>query len=213
MKTIIFDFDGTIADTFKMMLEIAHNLTGHKSLIDSKEVNELKHDSMVEVAERLEVPKYMWPFLVFRGRRQMSKRLGEIKPFEGMDEVLRTLHEDGYRLFVMSSNSAKNISSFLDSHGLLGDFSKIYGGVGLLGKSGMLTKIMKQNNLRPSDIIYVGDEVRDVEAATSVGVATVAVGWGFNDSLRLQNEKPIAVVNSRPELLKTLLDWEKAKTQ
>ena len=211
MKTIIFDFDGTIADTFKMTVEIAHNLTGHKSLIDAKEVRELKRESMIEVAERLDVPKYMWPFLIYRGRKQMGKRLNEIKLFSGMEEVLESLHSHGYRMFVMSSNSSKNINRFLHHHGLRGYFKKIYGGVSLLGKSGTLRKILKQNKLHPEDVIYVGDEMRDIESAKNVGSEVVAVGWGFNDVERLENEQPTVLVRSRPELLKVLLAWEKSK--
>ena len=72
-KTIILDFDGTIADTFKMSVEIAHDLTGHESLVNPEVVKNLKKDSMLEVIEKLEIPKYKWPFLLYRGRKQMAK--------------------------------------------------------------------------------------------------------------------------------------------
>lgn len=208
MKTIIFDFDGTIADTFKMSIEIAHKLTGQQTLLDHDEIKALKKGTMVEVAEKLGIPKYKWPFLIFRGRREMSKRLKEIKPFDGMDDILAELHKRGYRVFVMSTNSNRNISRFLSAHGMRKDVRKIYGGVGLLNKAGALRKILKKNKIKPTEAIYVGDEVRDVEAAKSVDMKIVAITWGFNDTERLLAENPNHLVRTRPDLLKILKSWE-----
>ena len=87
---------------------------------------------------------------------------------------------------------------------------KIYGGVGLFSKSAALRKIMKKNKLKTSDVIYIGDEVRDIEACKSVDVAIVAVTWGFNDPQRLKDEEPMAVVRTRPDLLNLLETWESA---
>src|ERR1700721_4601769 len=146
-----------------MSIEIAHNLTGHQSLIKPEEVKELKHDSLFQVAKKLEIPKYMWPFLLYRGRRQMNKRLGEIKPFSGMEQVLSELHKAGYRLFIISTNSSANIATFLASHGLGGYIEKIYGGIGLLNKSGALRKVMPKNKLPPSYFFSVGAEFETCE--------------------------------------------------
>ncbi|MHB1865111.1 MAG: HAD hydrolase-like protein [Candidatus Saccharimonadales bacterium] len=211
MKTIILDFDGTIADTFNMSIEIAHNLTGHASLLNPAEVKELRHDSMIQVAEKLEIPKHMWPFLLYRGRRQMARRLKEIKLFDGIEDVLTKLHNRGYRIFVMSTNSSKNINRFLLKHGLRSYVHKIYGGVGLLGKAGELRKILKQNHLRSDDVIYVGDEVRDIEASKRVNIPIVAVTWGFNDQQRLTKEKPSAIVHTPKQLFEVLESWEEGK--
>ena len=96
MKYIIFDFDGTIADTFKLSIEIAHNLTGHPSLLDPIIVEELKHESLIDTVAKLGPAKRRWPILLIRGRRQMAKRINEINPFEGIDEVLSSLHKQGF---------------------------------------------------------------------------------------------------------------------
>src|ERR1700721_4614994 len=101
----------------------------------------------------------MVPFLLYRGRRQMNKRLGEIKPFSGMEQVLSELHKAGYRLFIISTNSSANIATFLASHGLGGYIEKIYGGIGLLNQSGALRKVMAKNKLTASDLTYIGCEL------------------------------------------------------
>ena len=140
----------------------------------------------------------------------MAKQLKEIPMFSGMDEVLEGLHKKGIRLLIISSNSSSNISKFLSMHGSKKYFKKIYGGVGLLGKSSALRKVLKSNKLSPEDVIYVGDEVRDIEAARDVDLDVVAVSWGFNDVSLLALEKPTAIARTRPELLKVLETWVNA---
>ncbi|MEI9913535.1 MAG: hypothetical protein WDN66_00775 [Candidatus Saccharibacteria bacterium] len=65
-----------------------------RALIKPEVVKDLKKDSMIEVIEKLEIPKYKWPFLLYLGRKQMARRLNEVKPFSGIDEVLLKLHKD-----------------------------------------------------------------------------------------------------------------------
>lgn len=210
MKTIIFDFDGTIVDTFQMTVEIGRNITGNKSLLSREDLNKLRIKSTFEIVQELNIPKHMWPFLMFRGRRQMAKRLDEIKIFKGIDEVISNLHENGFKLLVISSNSSNNITKCLRKYGIKKDFRKIYGGVGLLSKARALRKVLASNRLDLHDVIYVGDEVRDIEAAKDVGIDVVAVTWGFNDKNLLEAETPNFVVRSRPELLSVLITWGKS---
>jgi phosphoglycolate phosphatase-like HAD superfamily hydrolase len=208
MKIIIFDFDGTIADTFALTIDIAHKLTGHESLLNPKIIIELKRDSLVKVAKKLKIPKYKWPFLIYKGRKEMGLRLNEIKTFEGINNVLAELHQRGYTMYIMSTNSNKNISSFLSTHGLSSYFNNVYGNIGLFNKARALRKIIVKNKMQPEDIIYVGDEIRDIEAAKSVNVPVVAVSWGYNDPELLAKKAPTVVVHNSNQLFKVLISWE-----
>ncbi len=208
MKYIIFDFDGTIADTFKLFIEISHNLTGHPSLLDPIITEELKHENIVDAAARLGIAKHRWPILLIRGRKQMAKRLDEIKPFEGIGEVLSSLHKRDFKMYIMSTNSTSNINSFLSRFGFSEYFQAVYGGVGLLNKAAALTKILKKNDIKTEDAVYIGDEVRDIEAANKVNMKVIAVAWGFNDPERLIKDEPMIIVRTRPALLKVLESFE-----
>lgn len=210
MKAVIFDFDGTIGDSFKVAVEIAHQLTHRSQLADPDEIARLRRMRMLSVALALHIPKYLWPFLLLRGRRMMTKRLKEVQPFIGIADVLMTLHQDGYQLFIVSSNSRQNIESFLTQHGLSGYLTKIYGNVGLLGKAPVLRKIIKRNNLTPEEVIYVGDESRDIEAAKQVNMPCVAVAWGYNAPELLQEHAPMVIVHSAKQLQTVLEEWGSA---
>lgn len=209
MKTIIFDFDGTLVDSFKVAIEIAHQLTHRSQLVMPEEIVHLRKLRLLNVAQELKIPRWHWPFLLIRGRRMMAQRLEEVLPFPEMPALIKDLHESGYRLIVMSSNSQGNVQKVLDTRSMSQYFVQIYGGVGLLGKARALRRLMRQNKLSVNDCIYIGDEPRDIEGSKKAGMKCLSVGWGFNAPELLLEHKPLAVVNTPKDLREELRNWGK----
>lgn len=203
MSAIIFDFDGTIVDSRNYFIEFIAK-QAHKFPL-SKEQEELLHGlPLVAVARALGIVWWRLPNLYLKGRRQMDKTIRELKPFDDMPSVIKKLHAEGHELFIVSSNSVKNIRAFLKKHNLREYFIEIYGGVEMFGKASMLHQLLRENNLKINQAISVGDEVRDIEASKSVGVRTVAVTWGFARTANLELLKPTAVAHTPRELLNIL---------
>jgi phosphoglycolate phosphatase-like HAD superfamily hydrolase len=207
-KTIIFDFDGTIADSFDLAVSIFFDILHRTPITDVKQVSAYRRMSLQELIHELHVPKWLLPFLFMRGKHVMHKRIGEVGVFDGVEEVLRELHEAGCRLLIISSNSQKNVTTFLDTYHLLQYFDRVYGGVGLFGKTGALRRAIHADKLRNKDCYYVGDEVRDIEAARRARVKIVSVAWGYNDPVALQKHEPFAFVQKPKDLIPLLLDNE-----
>jgi phosphoglycolate phosphatase len=125
MANIIFDFDGTIADSLEVVGDIFYEMTQHRELSDA-EVAKIRQMSLRQVAKRLHVHWWQIPILLMRGRKIMAGKADEISIFKGIPETLKQLKADGHKLLVMSSNSAKTIRIILRRNNLDGYFVKIY---------------------------------------------------------------------------------------
>lgn len=200
MKTLIFDFDGTLADSFELVIDIVYELTGipHQN---EKEVARLRKLPLLKAAREMKIPLSRAPGLLLRGRQMMHERIHEVHPFPGIPEVLQELHEAGYHMLVISSNSEQNVRTFLRANDLEGYFDGVYGGASVISKAGALKRVMRRNRLVPANCYYVGDEVRDIVAATKAGIEPIAVTWGYQAPEALADYHPYALVNDPAELL------------
>jgi phosphoglycolate phosphatase len=188
MSTIIFDFDGTIADSMWVILAIAEELLG--ITVPAAEVEQIRDQSAMQVIKQYKVPLWKAPRLLTQGKRMMRERLHEVKVFDGMVPLLETLQAEGHTMRIMSSNSQRNVQAFLDEHNLTSYFASIDGSVGLFVKAPALRKIIRHYEIDKDNVYYVGDEARDIEGAKKAGVPIVAVGWGYNSPRLLKSMQP-----------------------
>lgn len=206
MSSVIFDFDGTIADSFAMVIGIFHELTHRDKPLPADEIERLRGMSLAQAAKELRIQPWKIPFMVIRGRRIMHARMEEVQPHPGMIAAIRELHAAGHNLYIMSSNSVQNIQLFLEKHNLSTEFIKLYGSVGLLGKARVLKRVLHQNHLDPAQTYYVGDEVRDIEGAKRAGVKIISVAWGYNNSDILGVHKPDCLAAEPADIRQYLAD-------
>jgi len=201
MKTLIFDFDGTLADSFELALEIAHELMDLGQL-DGAEIARLRGMPPAKIMRELHIPLTRVPRLLIKGRQKMHTRIAEVHPFPGIPDTVRKLHADGYHLLVMSSNSERNVRTFLRANDLELYFDGVYGGAAIFNKSSALRKVLRRNRLDAADCFYIGDEVRDVIAAAKTGVEPVAVAWGYQTAEALTKYHPFALAKRPADLLR-----------
>ncbi|HSH55802.1 MAG TPA: HAD-IA family hydrolase [Candidatus Limnocylindrales bacterium] len=205
MAAVIFDFDGTIGDSFGLIVDIFHNITKREERLTDQEMAELRGFPLAVVAHRLKVPAWRIPYLLIRGRYLMGKRMREVTLFEGMGKVIEELHAEGHELFIVSSNSGRNVKKFLKQHHLYKYFVEVRGNAGLLGKSRAISKLLKSNSLRTKESIYVGDETRDIVATKAINLRCIAVSWGFAETAFLESLQPAAVAY-KPQDIVTILE-------
>lgn len=208
MNAIIVDFDGTLADSFDEVLAFLLTQLGDGVMsVSVEERQELRNLSMKGLAQKLGIPSWKLPLVYFRGRAYMHERMDATGLFSGMREVLHDMDVERCQLYIMSSNSHRNIIRFLRQNNLRGYFRRVYGNAGWFGKGGSLTRLLQMNHLKPEQTIYVGDETRDIAGAHAAGMAAVAVTWGFGTKQALQKHKPLAVVDTPAELTEVLKAW------
>lgn len=200
---VIFDFDGTIANTLPILIEVAEQWAVTEMPLTVELVEELRGMPAQHALKRVGIPLRKVPTLVTRGRKELISRLADAKPFSGMLDVIKELSKT-CTLYVMSSNSDDNINHFLKSYGVYKYFKSVHGNVSVFGKTKVLKKIIKSENLDKSRSIYVGDEVRDIEAAHKIDLKVASVTWGYNNKKILSQYKPDFLIERPQDLLKVI---------
>ena len=195
-KHILFDFDGTIADSFPHIFAIACELL--EIFPSEDEIERLRNTPIKQLLKKYEIKLYQVPGMLLKGRAMFESKLDDLHVVFGFEQVLFDLKEQGYDLQIVSSNSSKNINKFLKNHPIKDLFSHVHGNVGVFSKASALKKIMKKQGIDPKDCIYVGDELRDVEAAHKIHIKMIAVTWGLNGKDLLYQAKPAELVG-KPE--------------
>jgi phosphoglycolate phosphatase len=202
-KTLIFDFDGTLADSFELVIDIAHELTGVPQQTE-EEIARLRRLPLIKATRQLGIPVRKLPVMLVKGRQMMHERINEVHPFPGVADALRELKNADFHMLVTSSNSEQNVRIFLRANGLEQYFDGVYGGASIISKVGAIKQVLKRNRLSAANCYYIGDEVRDVVAASKAGVMPIAVTWGYQDAQALKDHHPYALVNKPAELIALL---------
>jgi phosphoglycolate phosphatase len=184
-QAVIFDFDGTIADSFEYVFNFLKSEADNTKKYSDTELKELRSMSMRQLAITVGVPVWRLPLTYFKGRRVMRARMDSVQPFEGIVDVIRKLYEDDYLLFIASSNSGRNIRHLLRRQGILSCFRAIRSGAGITGKPALIRQLMVRYRLSRQSTWYVGDELTDMISAKRAKVHSLPVDWGFADSERL----------------------------
>ncbi|HUS26801.1 MAG TPA: HAD hydrolase-like protein [Nevskiaceae bacterium] len=204
MSTLIFDFDGTLADTWPLVADVSYKLTGVTPLPNNG-IDLLRRLPLLKAVRELGIPWWYIPKLALQTKHHMYPRMNEVKAFPGMVQELERLYKTGHRLFILSSNDQKNIQVFLRQHHLEDYFSGVYGvfyGNVFYKKMGF-RKILRQNHLRAADCYYIGNESLDIHAAKQVGMKAIGVTWSGQDRGELEAERPQALID-QPKQLSTV---------
>ena len=127
----------------------------------------------------------------------------DVQPFHDLLLIVRQLHAAGFRLGILTSNSESNVTAFLQQYDLQ-LFEFIKSSSKLLGKGSVIRKMLKEFQLDPSDVLFVGDEMRDIEAAQETGIHMAAVTWGYNSHSAIQALGPDYLVEFPAQIISLL---------
>jgi phosphoglycolate phosphatase len=200
-RLIIFDFDGTLADTFPFFVEsfgLLADTHGFKR-IAADEVDALRGLDPRQLMRHVGLPAWKAPRVAVHFRKLMAQHAGKIQLFDGIPELLQRLAARGVQLAVLSSNSRENVESVLGPrHASL--ISHYECGASLFGKRRRLRRLLTVSGVAPEAALCIGDETRDIEAAHGEQVAAGAVAWGYALPEALAAYRPQALFSSVEEL-------------
>lgn len=203
IKAILFDFDGTIADTYDAFLEIVNRLAmefGYPT-VDQQEVERLKKLSSADIIKYAQISPFKIPFLLRRLKKELGKQIATLKPYVEIKEALAFLKEKGYTLGIVTSNHKDNVLIFLKNNDLADFFDFICAGTTLFGKNRIINRVLKEYHWNAEEVIYIGDETRDISAAKKSRLTMISVAWGFSSPTILKEYQPDFLVYHPKELM------------
>lgn len=205
VKEIIFDFDGTVADSFGVMMEIfeEHKQEFGFENFGEEELKIYRQQGVASLIWEKKIPIWKVLKILRVGKKLMNQKIKSVRPFEGMGKVLLELEKRDLILGIISTNSEENISKFLKKN-KIEVFDYVVGKGSLFGKTKVIKNILKKRKLNKEEILYVGDEVRDIEACKKIGVKIASVTWGFSDEKLLAKNKPDFLVKKTEEFLEII---------
>ena len=199
---IIFDLDGTLADSTKKSIEILNRflLENKQSPVTINQVRTMGIKRLIKtkVPGKLKVLR-----LVALGRTRIAPFMANFNLYKSFDEILPILAKNN-TLGIITSNSELNARDFLKKHTIENYFKFVYSENSLFGKHKVINKVIKTYSLDKNQTAYIGDETRDIEAARKAGVKSIAVAWGYESGEVLAAAKPDFIVENPKQLLSVL---------
>jgi HAD superfamily hydrolase (TIGR01549 family) len=188
-----------------MVFEVYNSLAPDMGLplVAAGEIPRLRELGPLRALDAYGVPLWRVPVLLQRIRRELERRAVVPAIFPGLETVFEVPEVRQTRRLILSSNSRSNIERFLTRY-RLNDFERIDAGASLFGKARRLQRLLKVSHMVPSEVIYVGDELRDLEAAREVGATSIAVSWGYAERRVLHRSEPDFLVDDAWQLGKVL---------
>ena len=203
---LIFDFDGTLIDSFQCALEKFSLLAEQEQFRkpELKDLAKLKNLTSKELIRHLEIPIYKLPKVIYEARKRMNEDILSLSSFGALAETLQALVKAGYSLGIVTSNSLHNVNSWLKHNKLQQLFKFVHNEANYFGKARILKKIVKKYGLDKQFTFYIADETRDIEAAKRCGIQSIAVTWGFNSEQVLKQLQPNFIARTPSDLLTIL---------
>ena len=211
-KAVIFDLDGTLTNTLKslwkstnMALATAglppHEIDSYKyfagngakelirkSLIADGDTELVHFDSVMEAYNRIFEEYCMY----------------EVKPYDGIRELLKALKEKGLHLAVNSNKPQPRTVDVVEEIFGKDMFDLLVGQCEERRRKPApdgVNYILEQLDLDKADVLYIGDTCTDMQTGKSAGVFTVGALWGFRERQELVENHADAIIEKPLELL------------
>jgi len=199
---LILDFDGTIADTLELALDVYNRIAPEYNFLPAgeEERNLFRTKRPQDLLKSYGISKLKLLTLTLRIRKEMGRHIPDMKLFEGMNAAMREIRNRGYRIGILTSNSVENVRMFLKINNLADLIDFIYTGRSLFGKEKTIRKMLIHEQIDPGRVVYAGDETRDIEACRTAGIPVIAVSWGLNLRELLVSLSPDMVADTPAEL-------------
>ncbi len=207
-KAVIFDLDGTLADTLGSITHYVNRTTALLGLSSLSEKRVKKYVGngaklLIErVLEHLEHPELFSEAFAIYNRLYNAHPYHALTEYDGITPMLQALKQKGIYTAVLSNKphaAVKPICRHLFG-GLLDLAQGQLPDIPIKPDPQGLNMICQKLNVHPKDCIYVGDTDVDILTGKNAGAFTVGVSWGFRDKAELEQNGADAIIDTPDEL-------------
>ena len=208
-KLAIFDFDGTLADSFPFFEATYNDLAQRHGFrtVRRDEVAALRRASPREIMRSVGLSAGKLPRVAADFIGRMREGRASIAPFPGAVELLLDLKRAGIALGIVSSNAYDNVAAILGPEASAA-ISHHACGMSIFGKRAHLRKVIRRTGVARTEAIYIGDQQSDLEAAHAEGIAFGAVAWGYGDFGALKEAGADRAFSEIGDIARLLFDGE-----
>lgn len=203
-KLLLWDFDGTLADTLTIALGIYNRMAARRSFRPISDPHAVRGMGMKEFLRTHQIAAHHVPFAFNTFLRELRRLAPEVRLNSGIADAVRKAAECGVVQGIVSSNDTHTIQACLEANNVADVFTHVSGTSRIFGKERRIKKVMSRCKAEPADVLYIGDEVRDIEAARAAGLDIASVTWGLNSEQLLRSESPTFLVSQPDEILDIL---------
>ena len=179
VKAVVFDFDGTVADTMSELTAISVTLlTQHYGLGRREARKRYLMTCGLPFRSQLEE---LFPADsrndTVANEFEAAKRRGAAgwRPFSGARTTLTHLKGAGVQTFLCSSSTRELVHAFVVANRLGDSFTEVLGYDGSQTKDLQMLEIMHKHGLEARDVVFVGDSLHDREFAQRAGVTFIGL--------------------------------------
>jgi phosphoglycolate phosphatase len=203
IKNIILDWSGTVVDDLDAAIKATNSV--------------LENFGRPAVTKEEYRREFALPFTEFYGRflpgipltqidadyhQFYAHYLDQVSLLPGVAEFCEFSILSGRRLFILSTIEEAHFEYQARRHRIRPFFARAY--LGVMDKTKAIHSLLEENGLSPTETLFVGDMVHDMEAARQGGVMAVAVLTGFDTVEKLAVSKPDMIIRDFGSLQRIL---------
>ncbi|MDQ3945676.1 MAG: NTP transferase domain-containing protein [Actinomycetota bacterium] len=209
-SAVVFDLDGTVADTMPLLTSVAIDVLGRYYGLDRDEARRRYLETVgLDFASQLEE--------LFPGRPENARAATEFEACKrggvlacpllpDVAPTLEFLERRSVKRFLCSSTTPELVAAYLEHHGLRARFDDCLGYRPGFGKDRQVAVLLDRHRLDPAQALFVGDAPRDHEVVEGTGVRFVGIRRLFGKA-----EFRRRGLASVPDLAALTRSWEQAE--
>ena len=211
METVLFDLDGTLTDSGEGIIKSADIALKHFNIHATQEqLKVFVGPPLIETFKMFGIQESSLDEAVklFR-KRYLTVGKFENHPYQGIENVLRTLKEKNYNLFVATSKPEKIAIEILDHYELSPYFTKICGATmdeKRSSKDDVISYL--KTHIDTDKMLMIGDTIYDVLGANVHSIPTIGVSWGYGNPKEMKKAGAITIVHTPEELLNEIISFK-----